>query len=362
MQDSFFPGKSTADPTKGVKGFLYTFNDCHTTNANREVISWVSETVDLLYPTYLPLSLSPQTTVNCIEKCQSVQQPILSSAAPELVSAITEAEVIVEAESSNIDETNDTDSTDDSDTDTSGISIFSLPIKRLKRSVGVARESSTNVSNSTAPSTAEAVVGGSNIEGEKIYAEEASLLDSRVLQLDLVLRGIGFVQVTDPQVDIGRVHEHMLRTQLMEEKTVKSRYVNRLLPIYTSCFSSIEALEKTAAVEIAQYFTKVPLGTSFCTIIERRTKNDTMDRDEIMKTCAEALPSDRQLKVEYKMPDVSIIVQVVGRATFLGFCPKYMELKKCNVQALAEAAMLEKAKDNEKAKNTIDETDQGAIN
>ena len=332
---------------------MFTFQDCHTINANREIVSWVSETLDLLYPDWTPPQSAKSVTPS---EVSSHEEKVIGGEANDGTQQNIKDDEKKNEHDEEFDEEFDEDEDDEDDSDdeteNNGISLFSSSVtkstkrRKLSHSLNESQQLSTPLEQQSSSSQ----MPENKDELKKKHNKRAFDVSSRVLQLDVGLRGVGFAQVLDPQVDIGRVHEHMLRTQLMEQKIVKSRYVIRLLPIYSSCFSSIETLTKLASTFVPEFFNLMPPGTSLSTIIERRTKNDAMDRDLIMKACASSLPTTNDLKIEYKNPDVCIIVQLVGRATYLGFCRNYMELKKCNVQALAEAAMTENAQANKSEK------------
>jgi tRNA(Ser,Leu) C12 N-acetylase TAN1 len=133
---------------------------------------------------------------------------------------------------------------------------------------------------------------------------------SRVLSLELGIRGVGFIHITTEGVDPTAVCMHMLETQLKEQKKVHSRSVMRMLPISSSCFASIESMTTLCSELLPKLLASIPSGSSVGVHIDRRTKNENMSREEIQRTVFAAVPSEYGLKVDHRNPDYTIVVQV----------------------------------------------------
>ncbi len=93
------------------------------------------------------------------------------------------------------------------------------------------------------------------------------------------------------------------------------------------------------------------ISYQFSVMLDRRTKNENMQRDDVILAVRKHAPSrDLGLVVDYKAPDVSFIVQVIGRATFLGFARGYEKLNKFNLQSLCERVLVERASGSAKTR------------
>lgn len=119
---------------------------------------------------------------------------------------------------------------------------------------------------------------------------------------------------------------------LLQEGKAKARYSQRIIPIDYSCYANLTDFSKLAKVCIEEHFPVVsPSGnaTTYCLAIESRF-NNSISKEEIIQAFTQMVPS--AYKVQFKVPDLTVVVQVFKNIVGFSVVPKYDALKRFNVQ------------------------------
>ncbi len=310
---------SNTDPTKNVKGLMFTFSEQHTIASMREMMTWTSATVDLLFPD----TAMQRKLLEDMEKLQEARAKHHSHEGYSVPSD-NDAAAVGEGKNENVsreelksrmmrgpneggeqkqqqqreedDEDNDEDNDDNEEVEQEGdkeeeeeeaFSMFAPSVsKRPKASVVrksmespskptttmTSTESATDVSNingnsssgssssdvldavsdshdhnqvekksrntdneagAGADADADVSVGATSCgnnnnnnaskDKDNDNQRPSTLLQPRVMELDLGLRGVGFLELRDPEVDVNVLWHHMMYNDVLRDGNVQTR-------------------------------------------------------------------------------------------------------------------------------------------
>ncbi|VEN56818.1 unnamed protein product [Callosobruchus maculatus] len=116
-------------------------------------------------------------------------------------------------------------------------------------------------------------------------------------------------------------------------KTQQTKFLLRLIPIETTCKAYMKDMVSAFSPLVGKYFKD---QTRSFSVIYNHRNNDSLDREEIIKTIAEAVLKTGNNKVDLKTPDVSIVIEVIRGFALIGVVPGFFKYKKYNLIAIAE--------------------------
>lgn len=197
------------------------------------------------------------------------------------------------------------------------------------------------------PSSSEEVLQKEDIssvlESELIAAKKART-EKRLFQaLDTQTTNCVFIKasIEDPvQLGVSIV------TDIATEKVQKTKFLLRLIPVEIVCRARLTEIMEAAEPLFDKHFLKEP--KTFSIVFNHRYNND-VKRDDVIRELAEIVHAkNSNNKVDLKMPQVSVIVEVIKGFCCMSVLPKYVAYKKYNLVELCTAAApaVENADDN----------------
>nr|CAH7741688.1 unnamed protein product [Callosobruchus chinensis] len=113
----------------------------------------------------------------------------------------------------------------------------------------------------------------------------------------------------------------------------QTKFLLRLIPIETTCKAYMKDIVSAFTPLVDKYFKD---QTRLFSVIYNHRNNDSLDREEIIKTIAEAVFKAGNNKVDLKTPEVSIVIEVIRGFALIGVVPGFFKYKKYNLIAIAE--------------------------
>lgn len=282
---------SNSDPTKQVRGLFFTYEEQNAVLATREILSWAVDAMDELYPDTQFLRDERKRQQEKADAAAAEQEQNKQKESSSADSNVNQALLGTEVDKllGGTDGQGDAEAEDEED---DGFMLFASGSSS-------AREKKTDSQATTGQ--ADAALSESKAQADETKTEEEEGLDEsrkrkapldqasqsgtgttkrvredetsdgpaliqhtntypRLLELSLGFRGVTFLEIIDPEVDVNVLYDFMVLKQLIEEKRTQSRYTTRLFPISTSCFSSLESLDKIAAKYVPQAFENAKSG------------------------------------------------------------------------------------------------------
>ena len=142
---------------------------------------------------------------------------------------------------------------------------------------------------------------------------------------------------------------HLCRTIMDDIRTTgvqKSRHLLRLVPVVKTCKAYPESLKEAAKDVLTPWF-KDKEDVTFCVVFKSRL-NGSLTKEAVVIVIGEMVKEiNVKAKVEYKTPDLVVVVEVMKGHCCLGIVPKYFEYKKCNLVELAHV--------DDKSKNLVED-------
>ncbi|KAJ3204724.1 hypothetical protein HK099_001047 [Clydaea vesicula] len=123
-----------------------------------------------------------------------------------------------------------------------------------------------------------------------------------------------FVKTIEPIIPVDFVHS-LLKHYQQSGKRV-SKFLLRLLPVESTCFASMEDIEKLTKNIVLPYFNSEKEPIKFSIQIKIRN-NNTIDRTKVINLVADIVnPENKKHKVDLTTPDLFIIVQIFKGINF----------------------------------------------
>eukprot|EP00123_Amoebidium_parasiticum_P020959 comp5919_c0_seq2/m.1775 comp5919_c0_seq2/g.1775 ORF comp5919_c0_seq2/g.1775 comp5919_c0_seq2/m.1775 type:complete len:266 (-) comp5919_c0_seq2:24-821(-) len=164
-------------------------------------------------------------------------------------------------------------------------------------------------------------------EGSKDKDEDAR----RIVPLDMDrTRGILFLQC-DPTID-PVILVHGIMQDLDSTKLLKSRFIQRLVPVVSTCKSHVEEIEKAVRPIVEPIFHQPDQQGYKYAVWYRARNNEALDRMTVINAVATIVAEgDKGHKVDLTAPEWVVIVEVVGKYTCLSVVQDFYKYKKYNV-------------------------------
>ena len=147
---------------------------------------------------------------------------------------------------------------------------------------------------------------------------------------------------------------------IQETKQQKTRFLMRFIPIEATCKAHADNFETSAKKLLTKHFENISEVKTYSVVFKARCNND-FTKDLAIKICGDVikeLDKESKAKVEYKNPDLVIMVEVMKGNICLGILPKYFNYKKYNLIELANAiskATETKQEDESSDRNVVNE-------
>lgn len=130
---------------------------------------------------------------------------------------------------------------------------------------------------------------------------------------------------------------------IQETKEQKTRFLMRLVPIEVTCKALKENFQRAVKKLLLKHFENVnDKEVKTYSVVFKARCNQDFSKDMVIKVCGETIKEindSPNIKVEYKKPDLVIMVEVMKGNCCLGILPKYFDFyKKYNLIELAAAA------------------------
>ena len=167
-------------------------------------------------------------------------------------------------------------------------------------------------------------------------AKAASTTSNRFTIEPLDGRALAMLRVRDPAIPVETLVTRMMRGLLASGER-RTRYTHRVLPLSHTCFSKPETFEKAAQKGVEQHLAESGAPPkSFAVFFRSRSKNASMKRMVCIDTVFSCFP--KGTAVDLCSPDLTVLVQVIGRITGIGFVEGFEELGQYNVETLLKRA------------------------
>lgn len=152
--------------------------------------------------------------------------------------------------------------------------------------------------------------------------------------IDVQCECVIFAKLRKPIVPEEFVHK--ILTEMRGSEVKRTRYIQKLHPVTSSCSASPEELEKLCERVLKPHFTEDMEPTTFAIEVIRRNFN-TIEKDDIIKTVASGVGKlTKKAKVDLKQYKKLIIVECFKNNIGMSVVSEYQELKKYNVTQLFE--------------------------
>ena len=126
---------------------------------------------------------------------------------------------------------------------------------------------------------------------------------------------------------------------IRDNKQQKTRFLLRFVPIEATCKALKENFETTLKKLLTKHFENISETKTYSVVFKARCNND-FTKDTAIKICGDVikeLDKESHAKVEYKNPDLVIMVEIMKGNCCLGILPNYFNYKKYNLIELANA-------------------------
>lgn len=130
---------------------------------------------------------------------------------------------------------------------------------------------------------------------------------------------------------------HGLLEDCLENRIKRTRYVLRLIPFQTSCFTDYDQMMNAIKKEIIPFFEEKSVTYA---IKPKIRNNEKINRDKLIQEVAELVPSTN--KVDLKNPEYCIMIEVLNFVCSLSILADYEKLKRYNIEALCQKDNTEK--------------------
>nr|CAG4646666.1 EOG090X0GPG [Macrothrix elegans] len=143
------------------------------------------------------------------------------------------------------------------------------------------------------------------------------------------VKGCVFIRTTvnDPSEMVDAIISKIEKSQ--EQST---KFLLRMLPIHATCKSNSEDISKTVDQVITEKLT--PYKT-FSLLV--KVRNHNLKRTDLVEVLADIVRKKYpDIKVNLDQPEVSVVVEVLGRTCCVGIVTKYSERVKYNLLELAQ--------------------------
>lgn len=177
-------------------------------------------------------------------------------------------------------------------------------------------------------------------------------------------RAMAILRCRDKTLPLVALITHMMEDTL-DSGEKNTRYTNRVIPLEKTVYSTMENFKPIAKASIEMFFgnqrvsetqsaqevqsSSVSEGSkkrreiegkgdlkTYAVFFKHRGKNKKMDRMECINTAVEFMPKD--MKVDLDNPDVTVVVQIIGRITGVSVIRDFKKLSEFNVRMLLERA------------------------
>ncbi|CAG9854120.1 unnamed protein product [Phyllotreta striolata] len=127
---------------------------------------------------------------------------------------------------------------------------------------------------------------------------------------------------------------HSIVCELKSTGVQQTKFLIRLVPIEVTCKAYIKDICAAFKPLAERYFKENP--TTFSVVYNHRNNNN-LNRDEVIKAVAETVfQVNAANKVDLKVPNVSVIVEVIKGIALLGVVPEFVNYKKYNLLAITD--------------------------
>ncbi|XP_072167666.1 THUMP domain-containing protein 1-like [Diadema setosum] len=156
---------------------------------------------------------------------------------------------------------------------------------------------------------------------------------------------------------------YSLLADLEKSKTHKARQIQRMLPVSHTCRPFEEKIEATAKDMLYPFFHGPDAKDStFCVMVKSRN-NNSLSRNNVIRVLASMAMegSLHQHKVNFDNPDLTIMVDVVGKVCCLSVLRDYQRFKKFNLYLIAKGTEESAANGKRKREdeNVLEEEEEG---
>ncbi|GAB5356241.1 hypothetical protein AAMO2058_000274000 [Amorphochlora amoebiformis] len=153
-------------------------------------------------------------------------------------------------------------------------------------------------------------------------------------------KAMHLIRVVDKSIPISQFVTRLMRHTLTT-KHQETRFTHKILPMSHTCLSSMENLKKIAREAIDQFFAPEKetakkaetKNSTFAVMYKTRgSKNQKMDRMDVINAVVDCMPEG--FSVNLDNPDVSVLVQVIGRLTGVAVVAGFNSLSGFNIRTL----------------------------
>ena len=140
---------------------------------------------------------------------------------------------------------------------------------------------------------------------------------------------------------------------IQETQQQKTRFLMRFIPIEATCKAHKENFEMSVKKLLVKHFENISEVKTYSVIFKARCNND-FTKDLAIRICGDVIKEmdkESKAKVEYKNPDLVIMVEVMKGNICLGILPKYFNYKKYNLIELANVTKAETKQDESSDRN-----------
>jgi len=192
------------------------------------------------------------------------------------------------------------------------------------------------------------------IAKEKESLEDAKAKERRFSKVDCGTQNLFFIRTTldDPVALANKLLEDLRASGLP-----RTRSLQRLVPTEAVCKANTfdSAVEK-----VVQRHFSASENPSYCVLFKSRL-SDVLSKEEAVIAVGQAVKARSEAaKVEYKRPDVVVLVEAMKSNVCLSAIPRYFDLKKCNLNEIVKKSEVEEVKSDapEQEKNNEGEKEQ----
>ncbi len=173
-------------------------------------------------------------------------------------------------------------------------------------------------------------------------------------------KNIIFVKVLDP-VDPLDLTEKLF-ANIREGYGKRSRYINRLTPILTTCKATREEVEEAVSKLLDNWKDDTNSRTTYMVNVKIRNNNDLKTFPFVEAASVMVKKKKPSWKVNFDSPDITINIDILISVACISFLKDYYELKKYNVIEFASYVKKEKEeskneKDGSKNENVEEQPD-----
>lgn len=123
-------------------------------------------------------------------------------------------------------------------------------------------------------------------------------------------------------------------SELKSDGSQQSRFLIRLVPIEVTCKAYVKDITVAFMPLAEKYFKDNP--TTFSVVYNHRN-NNSVNRDEVIQAVAEQVfQVNSNNKVDLKIPNISIVIEVIKGIALIGVVPDFIKYKKYNLLLITE--------------------------